>query len=313
MDFVRPTPEEAEAGLRAIKVILSSDGVLNPIERQMMNASQRHLLGTTLDLDALAPITPEALGAAVTRPAVREQLAGAFVLHSIASGEAGPAQLEAVEAFSAGLGVRAREVDDLRLYAQQRYAMLRFDVLRHMYIGEEIGRIWRDEGALGLLRTLGGFAGKRSEPALAARYVALGALPEGTLGRAYFHHCRDNGFPLPGEPHAGPELMARHDLAHVLGGYGTDPDGELQVAAFTAGFRESQSLSILLFVLCQFDLGVQTAPVADPEIGLLKPDLFLAALARGARCTVDLIGDWDYWAVVDQPVQALRERYGITP
>ncbi|MCB9795750.1 MAG: hypothetical protein H6741_23900 [Alphaproteobacteria bacterium] len=311
MQLVRPSAQEAEAGLRALKVILSSDGALNPIERKMLEASQRYVLSTAFDLDALPPITPEALGEAITRPAVREQLAGAFVIHSVASGEAGPAQLEAVEAFSAGLGVRAREVDDLRLYAQRRYAMLRFDVLRHMYIGEELGRIWHDEGLRGILTLMGTFAGKLEDPTLAARYVALGELPRGTLGREYFQHCRDNGFPLPGERHSGPELMALHDIAHVLGGYGTDPAGELQVAAFSAGFRGEQSLSILLFVLCQFDLGVQTAPVAAPEIGLLDPDLFVAALARGSRMTVDLFDGWDRWAAMPRPVAELRAEYGI--
>ena len=53
-------------------------------------------------------------------------------------------------------------------------------------------------------------------------------------------------------------------------------------------------------------------PVAAPELGTLDPDAFLAALKRGSRMTVDLFDDWDYWAVVGEPVTTLRERYGIT-
>ncbi len=101
-------------------------------------------------------------------------------------------------------------------------------------------------------------------------------------------------------------------MAHVLGDYGTDPSGEMQVAAFSAGFRKEQTASILLFVLCQFDLGVRMTPVAKAEVGNLDPDLFLAALVRGSRMNVDLLSDgWSYWPVIAEPVEALRERYGI--
>ena len=104
-----------------------------------------------------------------------------------------------------------------------------------------------------------------------------------------------------------------HDMAHVLGGYGTDPAGELQVAAFTAGFRKrEQSLSIMLFVLCQFDLGIAMVPVAEPALGNLDAEAFMAALVRGASMELDLFDGWDFWGVVDQPLSELRERYGIT-
>ncbi len=109
------------------------------------------------------------------------------------------------------------------------------------------------------------------------------------------------------------ERMVVHDMAHVLGGYGTEPDGEMQVAAFTAGFRREQSLHIMLFVLCQFDLGIQVAPVAEPEFGMFEPDAFLRALVRGSQMNVDLFDDWDYWEVIAEPLTALRERYGIAP
>ena len=137
--------------------------------------------------------------------------------------------------------------------------------------------------------------------------------PEGTLGRAFYHHCHDNGFAFPGEPHGPPEMIVIHDMAHVLGGYGTDPGGEFEVAAFSAGFRRAQSASILLFVLCQFDLGVHVAPVTAPQIGHLDPDRLLAAMVRGSRMNIDLFDGWDPWPVIDQPLEALRAQYGITP
>ncbi len=36
-------------------------------------------------------------------------------------------------------------------------------------------------------------------PAVAERYRALGSLPRGSFGRAYYEHCRSRNFPFPGE------------------------------------------------------------------------------------------------------------------
>jgi hypothetical protein len=43
-------------------------------------------------------------------------------------------------------------------------------------------------------------------------------------------------------------------------------------------------------------------------MGSLDPDRFLAAFVRGSKTTVDLAGDWDFWAVIGESVVVLRER-----
>lgn len=313
MKIIRPDAEEARLGLRAIKTVLVADGVLGPAEERMLAATQRYITRTDLDVAALPTIEPAALAAKLTRPALRAQLVGAMVIHSFASGETGPEQLAAIRGFADALGVELAEIDTLQHYVRRDMALLRFDVLRRMYIGDALADIWDHEGVRGILKTLGGLAGVRQDPALAAKYAALGELPEGSLGRALYAHYRDHGFALPGEKHGGPEAIVLHDAAHVIGGYGTDPGGEFEVAAFTAGFRRAQSWSILIFVLCQFDLGVRLAPVpgADARVGLLDPDRLLAALVRGGRMTVDLFDGWDLWAAAPRPLEALRVEYGV--
>ncbi|EDM76205.1 hypothetical protein PPSIR1_07628 [Plesiocystis pacifica SIR-1] len=312
MELTRPTESEARAGLRAIKTVLTLEAPINPIEAKLIAAAQRHVLRSQVDVDALAPIEPAELAALVTRSGVREQLMTGMIVAAFTSGDARPRQVEAIEAFRAALDVDLPELADLRLLIEGRLTLLRFDVLRRMYIGEALGEIWRSEGVRGLVDRLARFRGWREEPELAARYLALGELPEGTLGRAYFDHCREGGFAFPGERYGAPEAIAVHDMAHVLGDYGTDAAGELRVAAFTAGFRKrEQTLSILLFALAQFDLGVAMVPVAEPELGNLDAEAFLEAFARGAGMRVDLFDGWDMWAVVDQPLEVLRERYGI--
>ncbi len=316
MHIIRPSEADATLCLRAMKTVLAADGVIGPVEEKLVAAAQTYILRTAIDFDALAPITPAALAAALEDPALRTQLVGAMVVNSFASGEAGPEQLEAIEAFAAALDVDVPEVQTLRRYVKRQMALLRFDVIRRMYIGDALAEIWHTDGVKGILRTLGGLGGLRTDPAVAAKYVALGDLPEGTMGRALFDFYRAHGFPLPGEKHGGPEKIILHDMVHVLSGYSTAPEGEFQVAAFSAGFRREQSLSILLFVLCQFDAGVRIAPVpgAGAQVGLLDPDRFFAALVRGSKMTVDVFADdWDFWAAAKRPLAELRAEYGIEP
>ncbi len=312
MELIFPSESEAQAGLRALKSVLTCQAPLNPIETRLLEAGQTHILRRHFDIDALPPIEPAELAERIQGSALREQIITAMIVCSFASGDASDVQIQWIEEYAAALDVEQPAVEDLRLLVHRRLAALRFDILRHMYIGEGLGQLWEDEGFKGLYKVVGGFKGWHEEPEVAARYQALGDLALGSLGRTYFDHCRAGGFALPGERFAAPEAITTHDIAHVLGGYGTDAEGELQVAAFTAGFRREQSLYIMLFVLCQFDLGVTMVPVAAPQLGNLDPELFMRALIRGSKMTVDLFGDWDFWEVCEESVEVLRERYGIS-
>ncbi|MCH9685982.1 MAG: hypothetical protein K0V04_31395 [Deltaproteobacteria bacterium] len=313
MKLVFPPPAQARAGLRAVKTVLTCQAPLNPIETRLLEAAQTHILRHRFDVDALPLIEPEELAELIVDPALRQQVITAMIVCAFASGDASEPQVERIASFADALDVAQPALVDLRRLVHKQLALMRFDIIRHMYIGERMAEIWHHEGFRGIAKVVGNLRGWRHEPELAARYQALAALPPQTLGREYYDHCRAGGFPLPGERYGAPEAIAVHDMAHVLGGYGTDPAGELQVAAFTAGFRREQSLYIMLFVLCQFDLGVAMVPVASPELGNLDPDAFMRALVRGSNMTEDLFDGWDYWDVVAEPLSELRERYGIAP
>src|SRR5262249_4807537 len=87
------------------------------------------------------------------------------------------------------------------------------------------------------------------DEATAARYWALETCGEGTFGRALFDHFVNNEFKFPGEPGGLPLVF--HDVGHVLSGYGTDPQGEIQQAAFQAGFARRDGFTFLLFGILQ--------------------------------------------------------------
>ena len=101
-------------------------------------------------------------------------------------------------------------------------------------------------------------------------------IPVGLSGLVVTHRQRQevmqllqNGFLYPGSRKGLPyAYVAIHDVHHVIGGYATDPDGELQVLAFSMGLFPDHALLIGLPGLLQFQMGS-----ADPLAGSVAPQL----------------------------------------
>jgi hypothetical protein len=237
------------------------------------------------------------------------------VVLSLADGEATPAEAAMVERFAAGLGVESADLGSLRKLADKNFVRARFDLARRFWAREKMIEAAKEKGIGWLARSLAAMAGLREDAAIAARYRALESAPAGSLGRAYFDFIRGNQFSFPGEKGSPPETISLHDLTHVLSGYGTDPEGELQVLSFHAGCRreEKDPFSFVLFGIAEFHLGIAMTPVASGSRGKFDPAAMFAALARGAACKIDPTDGWDPWPVMNEPLDSLRERYGITP
>jgi len=149
-----------------------------------------------------------------------------------------------------------------------------------------------------------------------SRYAALAVAPAGSLGAGLHAYYQHNGFPFPGSRKGLPyAYVAIHDVHHVIGGYATDPDGELQVLGFTMGLFPDHALLIALPALLQFQMGI-----ADPLAGSVAPKLkdqldapaFARALQRGAA-TTGLIRDthWDFWPWIDRPLADVRSELHV--
>jgi ubiquinone biosynthesis protein Coq4 len=171
-------------------------------------------------------------------------------------------------------------------------------------------RAYKEEGFAGIRKMLAPFTGSE-DAEVAWKYKSLGLLPEGTFGRTYWEHCTRRRFSFPGEKGGIPERVVFHDFGHVLSGYDTNPEGEIQQGAFQAGFVRTDGFAYLLFAIIQFHLGVKITPVAEGETGLFDVAKVLRAAQRGAACKVDLSDRWDPFAVADAPLEQLRAEYGI--
>jgi len=314
MELHIPPSDIVPFGLRAMKMIATASGTFHDAERGLLATVQR-VFGTDVDLETLPPITPEELATAIVEPALRRQLVRGMVVLSLIDGEASPAEVALVDRFAGALGVESPDLAALRHLAGENLLRARFDIARRFFAREKGLEMAREKGLGWVARSLAAMAGLRADAAIASRYRALESAPPGSLGRGYTDFIRANGFSYPGEKGSPPEMIALHDLTHVLSGYGTTPDGELQVLAFHAGCRreEKDPFSFLMFGIAEFHLGLAMSPVAGAARGHFDPALALAALRRGAACTIDPTDGWDPWPVMHEDLEVLRARYGITP
>jgi hypothetical protein len=313
MEFVIPSPELVPFGMRALKMVAMANGEFEVRERAMLEAAQR-MFGTSIDIDALEPITPAELADAIDAPALRKQLVYAMLVMSMADGDAAKEEAALVESFRDGLGVDADEVETFHKLSEGHFLSARFDVMRRFWARERIVDEAKKNGFGWVVRAVAALAKIKTDDAMAAKYHGLKEYAEGTLGRAYYDFITGNEFQFPGEKGSPPEVIILHDLTHVLGGYGTDSASEIQVTAFHAGYRKKNPFTWILFSMMQFNMGIRMTPIAESDELQFDPPKVLDALRRGAAMNADLTdGTWDFRADMKLPIAEVRNKFGIPP
>ncbi|MCB9743407.1 MAG: hypothetical protein H6740_12465 [Alphaproteobacteria bacterium] len=315
MSLILPTPAEAPFVLRALYTAAThSSGALGERERAMLDAA-REILGVKDEVEA--PISPEALAEGVRDPQVRRQVVTAMVIISLLDEEGTLEEAELVERFAEALAVSPAELGNLRQIAEGDMLHLQLDVARRVWLLDHLKQKWAQGGLRWLARAVGTKIGLKEDTALAERYRALASFPEDTVGRIYYEHMREQGFPLPGEKGSQVEPVIIHDMMHLLSGYGTDPEGEILTASFSAGNRKREPFTYVFFVLCQFHLGNLQAPFAYKTHGRFDAAAALHALRRGMEVNRDLSaagpGGWDPWTIFHMTLEEARQSLGVPP
>ncbi len=312
MELKIPSPEQAYWGLRAMKTVAMADRALDASERHMLESIQR-IFDTTHDLEQLAPITPVELARVFPDPQLRRQLVQGLVVMTLIDGKANLTEADLVEQFAQALEVDVPEVKNLRHVLNREIIQLRLDLVRRFWLRPKVEEIWNKEGIRGLYKFVRGMMGRYENKELAARYQGLEHCPPGSLGRSLWEYWHVNGFALPGKKGGAPEQIVFHDCAHVLSGYGTAPDGEVQVACFSAGFQRREPWIFVFFVLLQFHVGIRMTPITQARTGMFDPLKAMIAIRRGDAMNVDLNDGWDYWPMMGEQVEELRRQYNILP
>ena len=300
------TPDELGVVLRALRSVALCNDQFTDAERALVQGVAR-IHEVAIDADALEPLSFAEVARILVDPHRRKRAVQLAIVTALVEGTPSAATERAVRELASELGLDEAGLDVLYEVAQGHALLARFDMFRR------VSRFIRNAKTFPGIRKLAfpmlGIGGADED--LAASYRALGSCARGTLGRAFHDHFVENAFKFPGE--LGGLAMTFHDLGHVLSGYGTDPQSEIQQAAFQAGYARRDGFSFLLFGILQFHLGMRVTPVAKGERGLFDVPLVLTALHRGASCKVDLSEGFDIFAHKDRSLAEVRAELGIPP
>lgn len=306
MDLKIFEPHELTIVLRALRNVALVNDRFTDAERALVEGVAR-IHETRIDADALAPVSFDEVARVVVDPHRRKRVVQLAIVTALVEGTPSPATESAVRALANALQLDEAGLRVLYEITHGRSLLARLDMFRR--VGRFLRNVKGFPGVLDFASTMFGFG--HGDEQLADSYRALADCTPGSLGRALYDHFIENEFKFPGEPGGLPLVF--HDLGHVLSGYTTDPQGEIQQAAFQAGFARRDGFSFLLFGILQFHIGMRITPVAKGYHGLFDVPLVLQALHRGAACKVDLSEDFDVFAHKDRPLDEVRWELGIPP
>jgi tellurite resistance protein len=306
MDLKVFPPHELTAVLRALRKVAASNERFTDAERALVEGVAR-VHEVEIAADALEPIAFEQVARVVRDPHRRKRAVQLAIVTALVEGTPGPETERAVRELATALGLDEGGLSVLYDVTHGRALLARVDMIRR--VSRFIRNVDGFPGILGMALPMFGLGS--GDRRTAARFRELEKCGGETLGRALYDHFVENEFKFPGEPGGIPVVF--HDVGHVLSGYATDPQGEIQQAAFQAGFARHDGFSFLLFGILQFHMGMRITPVAKGYHGLFDVTRVLTALQRGACCKVDLSSRYDVFADKDRPLEEVRRELGIPP
>ncbi len=317
MKVIHPLRAQAKAIVQAMRAVVTIEGRIEPlaVELESLAAIERHLLNQDSPLCVSETALPADLAAMLPDPDLRRQTVRILALLPVLDQNVLPAKVDIVLSAAVQLGIEDRGLVILRQAVRHQYRLMAFGMMSRSVAhywsptGKARLRDWLDMVRI-MLPPIPGIYSMLTNTELLTRYQGLAEKPAASLGHVLHAFYVKRGFPLPGEPKSFPEGWGKHEVYHVLSEYDTTIQGEMLNAAFSGGNTEKLCMDLLLATLLQFHSGRQVLPGPAPK-GLLRPDAFFRAVARGAAMHVDLLDGWDLWSVVDEPLQDLRKRFQI--
>jgi hypothetical protein len=313
-----PTETDAPRVLGMVKAAFAPAGGLDELQESILGGIASQLYG--IDLAGVAPADDDVVAHATEVErlhAVHLMVVLEFVERPLSTRMERP-----VDDYAHGLGISMTLLRDARRLAHGHFAWMYLDLQRHSWYEEETireslrGR-WEE-----LVRSKLAYTGVVADRVIAEKWRALRDCSPGSWGRAVADFYDAHGFPFPGERFGIYELGARHDWVHVLAGYETTPEGELDVFAFIASAMvDERGLVLLAITLGLFQNG-SIRHVAGKRIKNARSDTladdgavdrWVEAFRRGDLCTTDVMGTVRLFEHKDEPLDGVRERFGVVP
>ncbi len=314
--LLRIPREQGEAILGAMHTVALThgEGAVTPMDRETIVSAGAIVLGVEgFEVDGLELVDPEGLAATVADKEAAAQAVRMLAVMSLADGVADAGKTARVRAYAEALGVREGYLELLTEVAEDEVAQATACMVRKN--AESFPHV--DSSRLSISAIAPFLPYKDApDPELEARYRALGELPDGSFGRAFFDHFDHNGFEFPGNPAGLAEgFTTPHDSAHVLSGYSTSEMGELCISTFIGAMHPDHPMAAeVLPVIYSWHIGVKLNEIANSSHGAFEPRHFWTAWQRGAATTTDIVAaDWDFWGATAVPLEELRAAYGVPP
>lgn len=308
------TPAQSRAILGAMRAVAETGGAASEDDRLALESANRFVFGHAgpFDMATLAPVAPAALAEALAGTDLARDALKFLTVMAFVDGRLDKAKIAAVLGYAAALGVAEHYLDEIRQAAEDRLQEVLADMTR-CNMESITGAPWAGGDINAWLLP---YTGAAEDPALAARFEALGDYPAESFGRAFWNQFKKNGYAFPGQPEGlNAVFTVPHDALHVLTGYDTTPRGEILVSTFTAAMHPKYPMAgHVLPVILSWHLKVQINKVAGDAAGALDPREFWHAWAAGAAATVDTFSpDWNFWDHAAKPLRAVREEWAIPP
>jgi hypothetical protein len=316
--MIFPDAVDAPVCLEMVRAAFEPTGGLDDLQHELIVDLARMLWGlewTTVDF-----VDPSKFS--TVPQSVKDQAVHLIVVLELMEHPLRPEVADSVLNFAVSQGIDTQMLADARAMANEQIAAMYLDFQRHSWYTHETLQESRHGRFNELLRSKLAYLGIVEDQTIAHRWQSLLECPDGSWGKGVANFYVSHGFPFPGEKHGIYELGARHDWVHVLSGYDTDPEGELDVFAFiAAAMGDARGLVLLGITLGLFQNG-SIQHVEMKRIGNARTDAlgdpgaierFAQGFRRGSKCTVDVMGTVDLFAHKDMNIEKARESFGVEP
>jgi transposase-like protein len=333
---VPPTREEVERTVRAVAAAASPTGTpdgLTPVQRAVLNALVDSMTGVVVDAAEGEPLGPDEFGEAMRLRSkeFRIRMVQMMLLAELLLVPLPVDVTERVESYARRLGVCDQLMRVARRLAHGSLGLALIDFKRSGYfqqMAESPSEHLHTSTALG-----DAWLSACNDPELHQRWVDLEHCPEGSLGVGVWQFYKARGFTFPGRLGSAPPALAQHDWVHVLAGYGSTVECEIEVFGLISRANDDPgAFSLLAMVLGLFETGY----FFDAANGFFEydrghisrdPERMAARLAdamfRGAKLAwflddndrsaeTDLLAT-DWFAYADWPVEDVRSHLGLLP
>jgi ubiquinone biosynthesis protein Coq4 len=324
VNLERPDAAEARTIAGGVAGAVAVDGKLTSLQRLMIEAITESMTGWVLPATRVPRLGPDAMARALAArdELFRSRMIQFMLLCALVLDPIPEAVVERIDEYSAELGVSSEVTRIARHLARGSFGLALVDFARSGYM-----ETWdpTQSTALHTSRELNvAWEECVQDAALAARWDELRALPQETLGKQVADFYEARGFVCPGRPGSAPPLLAQHDWVHVLAGYGSTVESEIEVFAFIARANDDpRAFSLLAQVVCLFETGYAATGLGlfEYDRGHLSHEGMAVRLAdamrRGALCAagssgIDLLG-LDWFEHADQPLDEVRARLHVEP